>query len=182
MRCAISSASANSMRLLAGIADVADDAVGQFAAQVVAALAADGEDFDRLALGLQPARQVARGAADVGVEGAGQAAIGGDRRPADASGPCRCRPAAAARSGCRPPRRPARAASAPSARRRGAPPPPAPARGAASTPRPSSWREVIFCVDLTLLMRSRRAFRLGMSIALRPERRSASAKPWRSRR
>ena len=64
---------------LARVADLASDAARKFAPQVIPALASDGQDLDRLALGLQAARKRARMPPDVRVERAGKTAISGDR-------------------------------------------------------------------------------------------------------
>ena len=57
--------------------DGVDDVAGEIAAQLVAALAADRQHLDRLALGQQRADGAARLAHDRAVEGAAQAAVGG---------------------------------------------------------------------------------------------------------
>src|SRR3984957_19643769 len=64
---------------LAGEGDVAGDAAGQLAAQIVAALAADRQDLDGLAFGLEAASQRAGRAADTRIERAGEASVGSDR-------------------------------------------------------------------------------------------------------
>ena len=57
--------------------DPVDDAAAEIAAQVVGALAADGEDLDGLALAAQADGVGAGELGDVGVEAAAQAALGG---------------------------------------------------------------------------------------------------------
>ena len=61
----------------AEIGDGLDDVAGEVAAQLVAALAADRQDLDRLALGQQRTDGAARLAHDRAVEAAAQAAVGG---------------------------------------------------------------------------------------------------------